>query len=59
MLVKAISIARFVLNEAYNSHNVENNMESKINEFEPMNVFKEVVENMEETHKSNETSDLL
>ena len=32
-------------------------MESKINEFEPMNVFKEVVENMEETHKSNETSD--
>ena len=46
------------MNETYNSHDVENDMESEINVFEPMDVFDEVVGNMEEAHRSNETSDL-
>ena len=57
MLVKVNSIARFVLDETSNSHNVENDMETKINVFEPMDVLDEVIENMDEAHRSNETSD--
>ena len=57
--MKVNSIARFVLSETSNSHNVENDMESKINVFEPMDVLDEVVENMDEAHRSNETSDLM
>ena len=58
MLVKVDSIARFVLGETHNSHDVENDMESEINVFEPMDILDEVVENMDEAHRSNETSDL-
>ena len=58
MLVKLNSIARIVLNETYNSHDVENDMESEINVFEPMDILDEVVENMDKAHRSNETSDL-
>ena len=58
MLVKVDSIARIVLNETYNSHDVENYMESEINVFEPMDILDDVVENMDKAHRSNETSDL-
>ena len=57
--MKVNSIARFVLSETSNSHNVENDMETKINVFEPMDVLDEVIENMDEAHRSNETSDLM
>ena len=56
--MKVNSIARFVLSETSNSHNVENDMESKINVFEPMDVLDEVITNMNETPRSNATSDL-
>ena len=58
MFVKVNSIARFVLDETSNSHNVENDMETKINVFEPMDVLDEVIANMNETPRSNATSDL-
>ena len=53
MLVKLNSIARIVLNETYNSHDVENYMESEINVFEPMDIFDDSVEDIDKTHKPN------
>ena len=58
MFVKVNSIARFVLSETSNSHDVENVMETEINVVEPMDVLDEVIANMNETPRSNATSDL-
>ena len=58
MFEKENNIASFVLSETSNSHDVENAMETEINVVEPMDVLDEVIANMDETHRSNATSDL-
>ena len=58
MFEKENNIARFVLSETSNSHDVENAMETEINVVEPMDVLDEVITNMNETPRSNATSDL-
>ena len=57
MFEKENNIARFVLSETSNSHDVENAMETEINVVEPMDVLDEVITNMNETPRSNATSD--
>ena len=46
------------MNETSDSHDVENAMETKINVVESMDVFDEVITSMNETPRSNATSDL-
>ena len=58
MFEKENNIASFVLSETSNSHDVENAMETEINVVETMDVFDEVITNMNETPRSNATSDL-
>ena len=58
MFEKENNIAKFVLSETSNSHDVENAMETEINVVETMDVFDEVITNMNETPRSNATSDL-
>ena len=58
MFEKENNIASFVLSETSNSHDVENAMETEINVVEPMDVLDEVITNMNETPRSNATSDL-
>ena len=58
MFEKENNIASLVLSETSNNHDVENAMETEINVVEPMDVLDEVIANMDETHRSNETSDL-
>ena len=58
MFEKENNIASLVLNETSDSHDVENAMETEINVVEPMDVLDEVITNMNETPRSNATSDL-
>ena len=58
MFEKENNIASLVLNETSNNHDVENAMETEINVVETMDVFDEVITNMNETPRSNATSDL-
>ena len=58
MFEKENNIARSVLSETSNSHDVKNDMETEINVVEPMDVLDEVITNMNETPRSNATSDL-
>ena len=46
------------MNETSDSHDVEYVMETKINVVESMDVFDEVITSMNETPRSNATSDL-
>ena len=56
MFEKENNIASLVLSETSNNHDVENAMETEINVVETMDVFDEVITNMNETPRSNATS---
>ena len=58
MFEKENNIASLVLSETSNNHDVENAMETEINVVETMDVFDEVITNVNETPRSNATSDL-